>query len=309
MRAVRSAAAGFLLFGLWLAIAAGGHDAGAEPTKTLTHDWREVGKNHWQIVATSPSEATDVTDAAEGTRGACSPGMVEVKGNYRVTGMGDELQKSVCSKWINRDFPERCASFDKDKWKAIRDKLPTKAMHFCIDRFEYPNKKGEFPVILVNFPESEQLCKEQSKRLCTEDEWTFACEGEEATPYPYGYDRDATACVTDKAWRPYDPDAYYKKGAVVAELDKLWQGLAAGSQPKCKSVFGVYDMIGNVDEWTMSAVGGRRSILKGGYWGPVRTRCRPTTRAHGEAHAFYQQGFRCCADAPSAPAPAPTPAK
>ena len=53
-----------------------------------------------------------------------------------------------------------------------------------------------------------------------------------------------------------------------------------------------------VDEWTMSAVGGRRSILKGGYWGPVRTRCRPTTRAHGESHAFYQQGFRCCGEAP-----------
>jgi formylglycine-generating enzyme required for sulfatase activity len=63
-------------------------------------------------------------------------------------------------------------------------------------------------------------------------------------------------------------------------------------------VFGVYDLIGNVDEWTRSAVRGRPSILKGGYWGPVRTRCRPTTRAHGESHAFYQQGFRCCADAP-----------
>jgi hypothetical protein len=265
--------------------------------KPLTHDWREVGSNHWQIVSAT-SEPTDVTDAAEGTRGACSPGMVEVKGNFRLSGIGDELQKSVCAKWINREFPERCATFDKEKWAALRDKLPTKPMHFCIDRFEYPNKKGEYPIILVNFPESEGLCKQAGKRLCTEDEWTFACEGEEALPYPYGYDRDKDACVTDKAWRPYDPGAYYKKGAVVAELDKLWQGLPAGSQPKCRSVFGVYDMIGNVDEWTSSSVGGRRSILKGGYWGPVRTRCRPTTRAHGESHAFYQQGFRCCSDKP-----------
>jgi hypothetical protein len=183
-----------------------GLSADAAAPKPLTHDWRQVGKNHWQIVSTT-SEATDVTDAAEGTRGACTPGMVEVKGNYRVTPMGDALQKSVCAKWINRDFPERCASFDKDKWKVIRDKLPTKAMSFCIDRFEYPNKKGEYPVILVNFPESEALCKSAGKRLCSEDEWTFACEGEEATPYPYGYDRDKDACVTDKPWRPYDPDA------------------------------------------------------------------------------------------------------
>ena len=272
--------------------------ADADPPRALTYDWREVGTNHWQIVSTQ-SEATDVTDAAEGTRGACTPGMVEVKGAYRVSAIGDALQRNTCARWINRDFPERCASFDKDRWKAVRDKLPTKAMHYCIDRYEYPNKKGEYPIILVNFPESEALCKQAGKRLCTEDEWTFACEGEEALPYPYGYDRDASACVTDKPWRPYDPGAYYKKGAIVGELDKLWQGKAAGMQPKCRSVFGVYDMIGNVDEWSRSAVGGRQSILKGGYWGPVRTRCRPTTRAHGEAHSFYQQGFRCCQALPA----------
>lgn len=290
MRAVSVA-----LVTIGLSLAAG---AAAEPATQLLHDWREVGTNHWQIVSPS-GEPTDVTDAAEKTRGACPPGMVEVKGNYRVSEIGDELQKSVCSKWINREFPERCASFDKDKWAAIRDKLPTKAMRFCIDRYEYPNKKGEYPLILVNFPESEGMCKQAGKRLCSENEWTFACEGEDALPYPYGYDRDKDACVTDKPWRPFDPDAYYKgKGAVVPELDKLWQGLPSGAQPKCRSVFGVYDMTGNVDEWTSSSVGGRRSILKGGYWGPVRTRCRPSTRAHGEAHAFYQQGFRCCADLP-----------
>jgi sulfatase modifying factor 1 len=72
----------------------------------------------------------------------------------------------------------------------------------------------------------------------------------------------------------------------------------SGSQAKCKSPVGVYDMTGNIDEWTRSSVGGRKSILKGGYWGPVRTRCRPSTRAHGEAHVFYQQGVRCCNDVP-----------
>jgi|CZKU01.1.fsa_nt_gi hypothetical protein len=63
---------------------------------------------------------------------------------------------------------------------------------------------------------------------------------------------------------------------------------------------------GNVDEWTTSVVPGERpSILKGGYWGPVRTRCRPSTRAHGETFAFYQQGFRCCRDAPPSTADDP----
>jgi hypothetical protein len=52
-----------------------------------------------------------------------------------------------------------------------------------------------------------------------------------------------------------------------------------------------------VDEWTRTVREGERpSILKGGYWGPVRTRCRPTTRSHDENHIFYQQGFRCCTE-------------
>jgi formylglycine-generating enzyme len=267
---------------------------------TPSRDWHEVGTNHWQIKPTSPGEAPDVTDAAEGNRGSCTPGMIEVKGQMRVTPMGDELQKSICTNWINREFPERCASFDQAKWKAIRDKLPTKAMHFCIDRFEYPNRKGENPIIYMNFPEAEAMCTGAKKRLCTEEEWTFACEGEDARPYPYGFDRDKDACVTDKAWRPFDPSAYGKKETLILELDRLWQGVPSGSQTKCKSPFGVYDMTGNIDEWTRSSVGGRKSILKGGYWGPVRTRCRPSTRAHGEAHVFYQQGVRCCHDAPNA---------
>ncbi|HTB75387.1 MAG TPA: SUMF1/EgtB/PvdO family nonheme iron enzyme [Polyangiaceae bacterium] len=271
--------------------------------KPLLHEWREVGKNHWQIV-TPEGEPPEVTDAAEGTRGECPPGMVEIKGKMRVTAMGDLLERSVCSNWINRKFPERCAAFAKDKWEALRNKLPTRDMHFCIDRFEYPNRKGEYPVIYVDWFDAKKMCADQGKRLCTEDEWTFACEGDEALPYPYGYDRDADACLVDKPWRWFDPAAYgTRKAALVRELDRLWQGVPAGSLPKCKSPFGVYDTTGNVDEYTTSLSSrGSPAILKGGYWGPVRTRCRPSTRVHGPEHAFYQQGFRCCRDG-SAPAP------
>jgi formylglycine-generating enzyme len=41
------------------------------------------------------------------------------------------------------------------------------------------------------------------------------------------------------------------------------------------------------------------SGLKGGYWGPVRTRCRPMTTAHNETFRYYQIGFRCCGEAQS----------
>ncbi len=110
------------------ALVAAGVNADEKP---LTHEWREVGKNHWQIL-TPAGESPETTDAAEGNRGDCPAGMVEIKGKMRLTSIGDELQKTVCSNWISRHFPERCASFDKDKWEALRDKLKTRDMHFFI---------------------------------------------------------------------------------------------------------------------------------------------------------------------------------
>ena len=154
-------------------------------------------------------------------------------------------------------------------------------------------------------------CKKGSKRLCTESEWTFACEGEEVRPYPYGWTRDTTACVIDRSWRPFAEGALQPRDGDNArqELDRLWQGEPSGSRGGCKSPFGVYDMTGNVDEWTRSVNStGFASVLKGGYWGPVRARCRPATRAHNEDFVAYQQSFRCCGDSNAEiPAPLPVP--
>ncbi len=273
----------------------------------LKHEWRLVGDKHWQIVS-SPSESRETTDALEHDRGICSAGMVEVNGRMKLDPSPnayfdqhsiEEMQKTTCTKWINREYPERCAVFDRAKWLELSKELQTKPMHFCIDRYEYPNQKGMFPWISVSFTESKQICADEGKRLCDEAEWTFACEGEEAMPYPYGYIRDPQACIVDQPWRAFNEHALQPRDGpnARAEYDRLWQGVQSGSQARCKSPFGVYDMTGNVDEWTHSVREGERpSILQGGYWGPVRTRCRPATRSHDENHVFYQQGLRCCSD-------------
>ncbi|HSO39231.1 MAG TPA: hypothetical protein VLT33_42185, partial [Labilithrix sp.] len=105
----RVASLGLLVAGL--ALVADG--AVADEPKPLNFEWREVGTNHWQI-KTAPGESPETTDTAEGNRGTCAAGMVDVKGKFRQTEIGDELQKAICSKWINKEFPERCASFDKE---------------------------------------------------------------------------------------------------------------------------------------------------------------------------------------------------
>ena len=225
--------------------------------------------------------------------------MLEPDDNPYAEGRITTMQLRVCTKWIQKDYPERCAVFDKAKWLEKTKDIKRKSMHFCIDRFEYPNIKGQYPVIYISFNEAKQLCDESGKRLCNEDEWTFACEGEEGRPYPYGngYRRDPKKCITDQKWRPYSETAMIPRDGEAAgnEMDKLWQGKYSGQQKQCRSTFGVYDMTGNIDEWTTSTrKGGLHTILKGGYWGPVRTRCRPSTRSHDQNHTFYQQGFRCC---------------
>lgn len=273
----------------------------------LAHEWQLLNGKHWQIVSRSVEDAS-VTDAAEKTRGACLPGMVSVKGRSKLDVGGaadrvDLLQRETCTDWIDRAFPERCAHFDRNEWLKESKNLPTRELDFCIDRFEYPNRRGAYPWVMVTWRDASELCRQDGKRLCTEAEWTFACEGEEAMPYPYGYDRDDEACVADRPWREANEAALEARAPPVAlaEIDRLWQGEASGERPRCRSPLGVYDLTGNVDEWTASVVHGERpSILKGGYWGPVRTRCRPSTRAHGEEYASYQEGLRCCADDPAA---------
>jgi hypothetical protein len=275
------------------------------PGLSPSRPWTLVDGKSWQIQS-AESEAPATTDAAEATRGNCAPGMVEVQGAMKTgsaRGSVEWLQDGTCARWINRDFPERCAAFDRDRWLAIAQELPTRTLHFCIDRFEHPDRKGAYPVIAVTWYEAKASCEARGARLCTEDEWTFACEGEEARPYPTGYTRNENACVIDRPWRLFDERrlAVRDSTLAVAEIDYVWQGEASGARPTCRSVFGVYDMTGNVDEWTSSVQReGYRSIFKGGYWGPVRARCRASTRAHNEDFYFYQQGFRCCTDGPPA---------
>lgn len=282
------------------------------------YEWQSIDRRHWQAASGSAGEAVELTDDREGTSAGCTPGMARVKGAFRrelhgrATGEVERLQDAACIDWISREFPARCRTFDREKIAAEVAKLPTEPMDYCIDRFEYPNVLGQNPMIVATFREAESVCKKGGKRLCTENEWTFACEGEEVRPYPYGYTRDGTACVIDRNWRPFAEGALQPRDGRVAreELDRLWQGEPSGSRGGCKSPFGVYDLTGNVDEWTRSVnPTGYSSVLKGGYWGPVRARCRPATRAHNEDFVAYQQSFRCCDDADATvPAPLPAPA-
>ena len=236
--------------------------------------------------------ATSLTTASVPKSGACGADMIEVEGDYCPT------LEQKCTKWIDPEgtFPRRCAEF-----AASSDcKVKTVKKHFCIDRYEFPNKAGERPVVMKTWNEAGAACSAQGKRLCGETEWTLACEGAEHLPYPYGLKRSSEACNIDKGHPDVNEKALASADPKVreAEANRLWQGEASGSRAACVSPYGVFDMTGNVDEWVVNESGHPyKSGSKGGYWGPVRDRCRPITKVHAEDFSFYQLGFRCCSGA------------
>ena len=82
------------------------------------------------------------------------------------------------------------------------------------------------------------------------------------------------------------------------ETVRLYQGVRSGSLAGCRSPFGAFDMVGNVEEWVVTSrpQWPYRSSLKGGYWTKPWAGCRGTNERHGPQFRFYQMGFRCCAE-------------
>ncbi len=276
--------------------------------------WVWLAINFWAFWGCTPSEepAPTVIEVPEASPvpsavpspsppAACPPGMVEVKGEYCPTVMHQCIEggKNHDGKPSSDPMPYYCEAYRPGYAKCMKKEVPK---HFCIDIYEYPNEKGVLPEVFVSWYEAKALCEKIGKRLCDDDEWTLACEGPERLPYPYGWRRDRGRCNIDKPWRKPNDGILARKtrdGKVEAEIERLSQRHVSGAMPGCVSAYGVMDMGGNVDEWTVNVtLGGKpyRSMFKGGHWcGGARNRCRPTTESHDETTRYYAEGFRCCA--------------
>lgn len=196
----------------------------------------------------------------------------------------------------------RCQRFEEPTLCTAPEgkRLP---MRFCMDRYEYPNHPGELPITLTAWTTAASLCAGQGKRLCTEREFTFACEGEEMRPYATGFTRESQKCNIDAPTRrPRKPLYPWEQCQASPRCRKAFARLdrrkPSGAMDACVSPFGIFDLNGNVNEWVSlpweSAP--HRAGIKGGWWGPVRNRCRAITLAHDEKYMGYEVGFRCCSD-------------
>ncbi len=243
-----------------------------------------------EVGPTPAEERVDEGPQSSPGDATCPEGMVAVHGEYC------PVVAHRCLEYLS-EKRDRCAEYAETN----RCFGTPESMTFCIDRFEYPNRAGEKPQVGMTYLEAAATCEAEGKRLCSDREWSLACEGNARLPYPHGYKRDPEACNYDKPYIIPNDNAFASAGAREAEMERLDQREPSGERAQCVSQFGVHDMTGNVDEWVLNTAGvpgGKPYVsgLKGGYWGPVRNRCRPMTTDHNEWHDGYQIGFRCCSD-------------
>jgi len=162
--------------------------------------------------------------------------------------------------------------------------------------------EGAVPQGYITGREAAAACAASGKRLCTDDEWLRACRGPGLLrTYPYAGPREDGRCNDARAVHP----AVERFGTSAdwifsmlgdACINQLPNSLdVTGDNERCVTDEGVYDLMGNLHEWTADATG----TFRGGYYvDTVRNGegCLYRTTAHSMGHWDYSTGFRCCAD-------------
>jgi len=151
------------------------------------------------------------------------------------------------------------------------------------------------PVECVTWFEAQAVCDVLDGRLPTEAEWEYAARGGTTTRHYCG---DSEACLLDIAW--------------------YWANSSTGTGPrkhpgrlKLPNAYGLYDMLGNVYEWTSDWYGpgyysewftdnpkgpsdGASKVVRGGYYAYSFAEMRLSNRcSYVPAVKDYFLGVRC----------------
>jgi formylglycine-generating enzyme required for sulfatase activity len=128
----------------------------------------------------------------------------------------------------------------------------------------YPPEKADHPVVYVDWYDANEYCHWIGKRLPTEEEWEKAARGPDGRIFPWGNTFDVKKANSPQYW---------------LSLNKEGSTTPVGRFENGKSPYGVYDMAGNVYEWTSNwykpyprnmefnaHYGEKNKIVRGGSW-------------------------------------------
>jgi len=154
------------------------------------------------------------------------------------------------------------------------------------------DEKEDHPVVQVSWNDAEAYCSWAGRFLPSEAQWEKAARGNEGDIYPWG-NQSPTSSFLNYQWNIGDT-------------------IAVGSYPAGASPYGIYDMAGNVWEWTadwysssyyssqtnwlnpVGPVSGTQRIVRGGAWDVDGIYARAAHRySYPPDHRVSKLGFRC----------------
>ncbi|MBI2087745.1 MAG: SUMF1/EgtB/PvdO family nonheme iron enzyme [Deltaproteobacteria bacterium] len=157
-----------------------------------------------------------------------------------------------------------------------------KVKEFLWKNGNFPPGREKHPVVLVSLSDAVAYCTwrgqktKRSYHLPTEAEWEKAARGADGRIFPWGNE-----------WTPDHLNSGERFGTTTP-VDRF---------PHGKSPHGLYDMVGNLFQWTATPWDKNNFILKGCSWDDLPGTCRAAMR-HGRPAATKHIliGFRCASD-------------